>query len=298
MADRPGDTSFGSRLETVLRSRGRLCVGIDPHAHLLTQWGLEDTAAGVREFGLGVVAAAAGQVGIVKPQIAFFERHGSAGYEALEEVLAAARAAGLLIIADVKRGDLGSSLGAYADAWLTPGHPLESDAITISPYLGFGSIEPTLDRAEQFGKGVFVLAITSNPEAAGVQSATISSGDRKGSTVAASILADVDGWNARPGVARDSSAVLGSIGVVLGATVDFSHYGIGPWGGGAPATPVLAPGFGHQGAKPGDLRTIYGNRAATTIVSESRSILSAGPAGIAEAIGRAIAELSGSSGDG
>ncbi len=267
-------------------------MGIDPHAHLLAQWGLPDSAAGAREFGLRVVDAVAGRTGIVKPQIAFFERHGSSGYAALEEVLAAARAVGLLIIADVKRGDLGSSLDAYAEAWLSPGHPLESDAITINPYLGFGAVEGTLRRAERSGKGAFLLAVTSNPEAVALQSAVIASGDRRGLTVAAGILADVDGWNARAG------AELGSIGVVLGATMDLSGYGIGPAAAGSAATPVLAPGFGEQGAKIGRLRAVFGDRSSAVMVSESRSILSAGPAGIAGAIAAAAAELIGVFGNG
>ncbi len=279
--------SFGRRLGTVVQRRGRLCVGIDPHAHLLARWGLPDSAAGAREFGLRVVDAVAGRAGIVKPQIAFFERHGSAGYAALEEVLAAARAAGLLIIADVKRGDIGSSLDAYAEAWLSPGHPLESDAITINPYLGFGAVEDTLRRAERSGKGAFLLAVTSNPHALALQGAVIASGVRRGLTVAAGILADVDEWNARAGSGP------GSIGVVLGATMELSRFGIGPGVAGSAATPVLAPGFGAQGAKIGQLKTIFGERSSAVLVSESRSILSAGPGGIAAAIAARTAELTG-----
>jgi orotidine-5'-phosphate decarboxylase len=304
--------SFGRRLATAFAAQGHLCVGIDPHGYLLGEWKLLDDAGGVREFGLRVVDAAAGRVGIVKLQIAFFERHGSAGYAALEVVLAAARAAGLLVIADVKRGDLGSSIEAYGQAWLTPGHPLEADAITVSAYQGFGSIEALLRLAEQGGKGAFVLTATSNPEAAAIQTAAIGMDRHRGYTVAASILADVDAWNS-----QFSPGSMGSVGAVIGATVDLSRYGIQPYGvepygveadgiepdgikAGAEVssitasiTPILAPGFGHQGARIGDLRIIFGRRAAATIVSESRSILSAGPAGLAKAISRqanAVAE--------
>ncbi len=270
---------FGARLSAVFAASGRLCVGIDPHEFLLDAWGLPRSADGVREFGLRVVDAAAGRAGLVKPQVAFFERYGSAGYAALEEVLAAARAAGLLVIADAKRGDIGTSVDAYGAAWLTPGAPLEADALTVSPYLGVGALSSTFDLAHATGKGVFVLAATSNPEAAAVQ--------RLG--VAADIVEEVDEWNAehppRSAGGSGESAAIGTVGLVLGATVDLAGYGIPltpvP---GAPAAPVLAPGFGHQGAQLADVRRIFGGLAEATIVSESRSILSAGPAGVARVV--------------
>ena len=114
-------------------------------------------AEGAREFGLRCVDAAAGRIGIVKPQVAFYERHGAAGYAALEDVLRAARDAGLIVIADVKRGDIGSTVGAYGEAWLTPGSPLEADAMTVVAYQGVGSLEDPIGRARAYGKGLFVL---------------------------------------------------------------------------------------------------------------------------------------------
>lgn len=272
--------SFGTRLEQAFDGHGRLCVGIDPHPYLLGQWGLGDDAAGLRDFGLRVVEASAGRAGIVKPQVAFFERHGSAGFAALEEVIRAARAAGLLIIADAKRGDVGSSVEAYGQAWLTPGSPLEADAMTVSAFQGVGSIAAPLALAARHGKGLFVLAATSNPEAAAIQTAVIGSGARSGLTVAAGIVADVTDWNL-----ADPSARIASVGVVLGATVDFAAYGIdnAPAGAG-PGTPILAPGFGHQGARFDQVDAIYGAAASRTIVAASRSILSAGPSGLAAAI--------------
>src|SRR5580698_5701481 len=160
---------FGPRLLRVFGASGHLCVGIDPHPYLLAEWSLADSAKGLREFGLRVVEAAAGRAGIVKPQVAFFERHGSAGYEALERTLLAAREAGLLVIADAKRGDLGTSVEAYAQSWLTPGAPLEADAMTISAYQGVGSLAAPMILATEHGKGLFVLAATSNPEAFATQ---------------------------------------------------------------------------------------------------------------------------------
>ncbi|MDN6332860.1 MAG: orotidine-5'-phosphate decarboxylase, partial [Micrococcaceae bacterium] len=148
---------------------GPLCVGIDPHPGLLADWALTDDAAGVERFALSVVEALAGEVAMVKPQVALFERHGSAGMAALERTLAACSQAGLLSLADAKRGDIGSTMAAYADAWLRDGSPLAADAVTLSPYLGFGSLRPALEAAAASGRGIFVLALTSNPEGASVQ---------------------------------------------------------------------------------------------------------------------------------
>jgi orotidine-5'-phosphate decarboxylase len=270
--------SFGERLGATFSRYGQLCVGIDPHPYLLAEWGLTDSAVGLREFGMRVVDAAAGQAGIVKPQVAFFERHGSAGYLALEQVIAAARLAGLLVIADAKRGDLGTSVEAYAQAWLRPGSPLEADAMTMVAYQGTGSIAAPLAIAEEHGKGLFVLAATSNPEGAELQSARRADGR----TVAASIVEDVVGWNESHAGEPSDSGSLGSIGVVLGATVDFTHFEIEL--GSLTGTPILAPGFGHQGAEYSRLSELYGSAAASAVVSSSRSILSAGPEGIAAAI--------------
>jgi len=271
--------TFGQRLAGVFQASGRLCVGIDPHSYLLAEWDLPDTAAGVRDFGLRVVEAAHGRTGIVKPQVAFYERHGSAGYAALEDVLAAARAAGLLVIADAKRGDVGTSVEAYGQAWLTPGSPLEADAMTISAYQGTGSIAAPRDLAVAYGKGLFVLAATSNPEAAAVQTARLASSTK---SVAASIVDDVQDWNR-------GATPLGSVGVVIGATIDMRAYGIEP--SALAATPVLAPGFGHQGARLGDVATLFGAASAGVIVSSSRAVLGAGPKGIAAAIAAQNTEI-------
>ncbi|GAA4356751.1 orotidine-5'-phosphate decarboxylase [Microbacterium rhizosphaerae] len=260
---------FGARLAGVLAAHGPLCVGIDPHEALLEEWGLDASADGVREFGLRVVEAADGRVGIVKPQVSFFERHGSAGYAALEDVLAAARAAGLLVIADAKRGDIGSTMDAYARAWLTPGSSLEADALTVSPYLGVGALAGSFDVAAEHGKGLFVLAATSNPEGASLQAA--GAGDR---SVAAQVAGEVG--------ARNGGAHPGSFGLVVGATLDRAAFGLTDEL--LEGTPILAPGFGFQGARAEDLSSLFGAVAGSVVASESRSILSAGPGGLAARI--------------
>ncbi len=258
--------SFGERVRAAMAEHGQLCVGIDPHAHLLAEWGLDASAAGAREFGLRVVEAAAGQVAVVKPQVSFFERYGSAGFVALEAVLAAAREAGLLVIADAKRGDIGSTMDAYAGAWLAQGSPLEADALTVSPFLGVGALDGTFELARRHGKGVFVLAATSNPEALSLQRATHADGE----TVSADIVREVSERNLR----ATPDGQWGSLGFVIGGTVEWADAGLRPF---APTAPILGPGFGHQGAEPRHLRARFGDQAEAVIASESRSILAAGP---------------------
>lgn len=271
-------SGFGERVRAALRAHGPLCVGIDPHGALLSAWGLAQDAAGVREFGLRAVTAAASRVGAVKPQVSFFERFGSRGIAALEDVLAEARAAGLLVIADAKRGDIGSTMDDYARAWLTPGSPLEADAITVSPFLGVGALDGAFRIAGEHGKGLFVLAATSNPEAESLQRSTGSSG----ATVSAEVIREVSARNEAA-----SASAWGDCGFVIGATVDWNEAGIAPF---APVAPILAPGFGTQGATPADLPRRFGPMSEAVIASESRSILSAGPSGLAAAIEARAAE--------
>ncbi|BDV30574.1 orotidine-5'-phosphate decarboxylase [Microbacterium terricola] len=270
---------FGTRLRARLDEFGPLCVGIDPHEHLLAEWGMDASAAGVREFGLRVVEAAAGRVAVVKPQVSFFERFGSAGFAALEEILAAARAADLLVVADAKRGDIGTTMDGYAAAWLTPGAPLEADALTVSPYLGPDSLRGTIAHAMRAGKGLFVLAATSNPEGFGLQSAEVTIAEaQRGQTVADWVTHGVAWANGRAAFGEG----LGSIGLVVGATVD--REAVGLTDAALRGAPILAPGFGAQGARPADLARIFGSHAPNVLASESRSILSAGPDGLVDAI--------------
>jgi orotidine-5'-phosphate decarboxylase len=270
-------TTFGQRLTGALDAHGALCVGIDPHEALLKAWGMDADAAGAREFGLRVVDASVGRVGIVKPQVAFFERYGSKGFAALEDVLAAARDAGLLVIADAKRGDIGTTMEGYASAWLEPGSPLEADAVTLSPYLGPDSLDKTLKTALRHRKGAFVLAATSNPEAAVVQQALVDDdAPVEGQRVAERVARDVGSMNmGLPGA-------LGSIGVVVGATVDRKAFGLTDMV--LAGTPILAPGFGAQGADPADIPRLFGYVAMNVIANESRSILAVGPDRLADRI--------------
>ena len=175
--------AFGARLHDAMAAHGPLCVGIDPHRALVESWGLSYDVAGLERFALTCVEAFAGRVAAVKPQSAFFEVFGSRGLAVLERVLTDLREAGTLTILDAKRGDIGSTMGAYAEAYLGPDAVAPPDALTVSPYLGYESLRPAIDLAEQTGRGLFVLALTSNPEGATVQHAV-----RDGRSVAASVV--------------------------------------------------------------------------------------------------------------
>ena len=248
---------FGQRLADAVSARGPLCPGIDPHPELLRAWGLTTDASGLAAF-CDICVAAFADFAIVKPQVAFFEAYGSAGFAVLEHTIAALRDAGVLVLADAKRGDIGSTMAAYAAAWAGDS-PLAADAVTASPYLGFGSLQPLLDTAAEHGRGVFVLAATSNPEGASVQRAV--AGAR---TVAQSIVDSVSEVN------HAANDAMGSVGVVVGATVteppDLSTLG----------GPVLVPGVGAQGGRPEALGGLGG--AKTLLPAVSREVLRAGPA--------------------
>lgn len=267
---------FGARLRRAMDTRGPLCVGIDPHAALLAAWGLGDDIAGLERFTRTVVDALAGQVAVLKPQSAFFERFGSRGIAVLERAVADARAAGALVLMDVKRGDIGSTMAAYASAYLEPGSPLFSDAVTVSPYLGFGSLRPALDAARAAGSGVFVLALTSNPEGAEVQRATGAGGAPLAQVMLDHIAAENRG--ARP---------LGSVGAVVGATVGEAGVDLAVNG------PLLAPGLGAQGATAADLPKVFGAVVRDVVPSVSRSVLKHGPseAALRQAAGRETEQL-------
>lgn len=246
---------FGARLADAVSARGPLCPGMDPHPELLSAWGLSVDADGLRRFCDICVEAFAG-FAIVKPQVAFFEAHGAAGFAVLEATIAALQAAGVLVLADAKRGDIGSTMAAYAQAWAGDS-PLAADAVTASPYLGFGSLQPLLDVAEAHGRGVFVLAATSNPEGASVQRA-----DAGGRTVAQSIV---------DAAAERNADAPGSVGVVVGATLSDPPH-VGALGG-----PVLVPGVGAQGGRPDALGGFAGARPGQLLPAVSREILREGP---------------------
>jgi orotidine-5'-phosphate decarboxylase len=271
---------FGARLAAAMDSRGPLCVGIDPHPMLLAAWDLPVTPSGLERFAMTTLEALADRVAVLKPQSAFFEAFGSAGVAVLEKVLAAGRAAGALMLLDAKRGDIGSTMAAYGAAYLNDGSPLAADALTVSPFLGFGSLKPAIDAATASGRGLFVLCRTSNPEGASIHLAR-SSGPQTGVTLAAQIASAAADLNA-------GAEPMGSIGLVVGATVTDVSADLAAVNG-----PLLAPGVGAQGATAADLARVFGPARANVLPTASRSILSAGPslAGLRDAAARTVDEV-------
>lgn len=271
--------NFGNRLVEAGERYGRLCVGIDPHEALLDAWGLSPNVDGLREFSLRCVEAFAGHVALIKPQVAFYERFGSAGFAVLEETLSQLRESDSLVVADAKRGDIGSTMEGYALAWLDDNSPLCCDAVTLTPYLGVGSLAPAIELAGREGRGVFVMSANSNPEAEGFQSQTLS---ESGVSVAQQMVDECAGYNVdkraqsgESGSADGNVGHVGHVGVVVGATVK------NPPRLNALNAPVLMPGVGAQGATMEDVARIAGDQAHLVFPNVSRSVLSSGP-GIAE----------------
>jgi orotidine-5'-phosphate decarboxylase len=268
--------SFGQRLQKVFASRGQLCVGLDPSTEQLHCWELPVSAAGAEQFCTQIIDACHESIGILKPQISFFEQFGSAGFAALERVLVRASAEGFLVIADAKRGDIGSTMDGYARAWLASNSPFLSDALTVSPFLGPQSLNETAECALQNSKGLFVLSATSNAEAMGLQAALISPGQ----SVARNIASFASGFNQAP---------LGSIGVVIGARTNLKVMGIDA--SYLSNTPILAPGFGAQGAKLSEARSLFGELAPSVIFTVSRSVAGKSPNGLKNRVLEAKNEL-------
>jgi orotidine-5'-phosphate decarboxylase len=275
-------TSFGDRLSDSWQRFGHLCVGIDPHDYLLDIWELDHSAAGAREFSLRVLDACVGVAGVIKPQVSFFERFGSSGFSALETLLARARDAEVLVIADAKRGDIGSTMDGYASAWLSPDSGLLSDALTVAPYLGVASLEGMVEVAEANERGLFVLGVTSNPEAVTIQSARLTD---SAESVSAHVIRAVREL-ARADTSPDA---VSSVGVVIGARTDLGAYGLSD--ADLQGMPILAPGFGVQGASVRDARSRFGKASSTLIVAQSRSILESGRDGVADAVRREANEI-------
>lgn len=259
MTEQPG---FGARAVAAMDRHGPLCLGLDPSAELLGAWGLPDDATGLRRFCEVALGTVGGTVAAVKPQSAFFERHGAAGVQVLQEVLQELSALGTLSVLDAKRGDIGSTMDAYAQAYLSETAPMAADAVTVSPYLGYGSLAPAVDLARETGRGVFVLALTSNPEGREVQHV----GDPP---VAVSIVDRATAEN-------DGAKPAGHVGLVVGATV-----GSAPADLGIDLAAVngilLTPGVGAQGGTPADLARTFEAASRRVLAPVSRELLRHGP---------------------
>ena len=263
-------------LEAAFSSKGQLCVGIDPHEDILLDNGFEISASGVYEFSMKMLDQLEDTVSIVKPQVSFFERFGAEGFSTLEKVLESAKDRGLLVIADAKRGDIGSTMEAYAQAWLGKSAPFVCDALTVNPYLGVGALAPAASIASERGKGMYVLAATSNPEGVLLQSSGQVS-------VAEQVANEVAALNS---AIASSNSRFGSIGLVIGATVPLAKLGLAKINEDKTAlrTTILAPGFGYQGAKLEDAKSIFGALSGDVLYSISRSALRDGILGVKMAV--------------
>lgn len=266
-------TPFFDRLESQRRAkRSTLCVGIDPRLDQLPALVREaahgDTERALLRFGTEVLELTAPYAACFKVQIAFFEAHGLAGLRAYVGVLTEARRRGLLVIADVKRGDIGTTAEAYAQGHLRPGGDLEADALTLNPWMGRDALEPFLQEAAAAGKGVYVLVRTSNPGAADLQDLAVRAGAGDAETRVHERAADLV---AALGAASVSPATgLSAVGAVVGAT--------GPAASAAlrrrlPSTPFLVPGYGAQGATARDVAVCYRADGSGAVVNASRSIV-------------------------
>lgn len=254
--------TFGVRLQERLRELGPLCVGVDPSSGLLDAWNRPDSVEGLEFCALAVLEAVTGVAAVIKPQVAFFERFGSAGYRVLERLIRDAHDAELLVVADAKRGDVDWTNEGYAQAWLRDESPLAVDAVTMSPYLGVAALWPLFDAAAASGRGVFVVAATSNSEGRSLQEARTFEQER----VQEMVLRSVAEMNQ-----RDEG--LGSFGVVLGATRDAPDFDLATMRG-----PYLVPGLGAQGADVKDVGRLFERcEQGTVLVNVARAILFAGP---------------------
>lgn len=256
-------TDFCTRLRARINEHSPLCVGIDPSRAILAECGLPDSAQGALEFGRRLLQAAEYKLAIVKPQAAYFERFGSSGIRALEELTAEARSKELLVLLDAKRGDIDTTGEAYAEAFFSPASSLRVDAVTLNPFLGLEALEKAIAFAVRNDGGVFVVVRSSNPEGEAIQTAR----HADGRTVAEAFCEKITGLNRR--LVADSP---GPIGAVVGATCRDAAATVAA----LPASYVLAPGVGAQGATLRDVRTRMSQVRGRVLPSISRAALANG----------------------
>lgn len=255
--------TFAERLQQKIREHSPLCVGVDPSAALLKSCGLPDSAEGALEFGRRVLEAADFRIGVLKPQSAFFERFGSSGLRALEELVRYARAREVLVLLDGKRGDIDTTAAAYAEGYFSATTSLRVDAITTHCYLGLAALEPFFAAAVAAEGGVFVVVRSSNPEGRALQTARLASGE----TVAQGLCREITARNQ-----RHLAQELGPIGAVVGATCEDAEATVAA----LPHSFVLAPGVGAQGATMRDVLARMPSGRGRVLPNVSRAILANG----------------------
>jgi orotidine-5'-phosphate decarboxylase len=255
--------TFASRFAKVRSDLGPLVWGLDPSGAVLRAWELGDDPGGLDRFADIVLEAAVGTVGLVKPQSAFFERHGWRGFRTLSRLIADARSSGLLVILDVKRGDVGSTNDAYAQAYLGAGAPLEADAITVHPYLGLAAMDAFVAGADEAGSCLLVVTRSSNPEGRAVQSAR----EHSGRQVDEGLLQEIGKLNQTlaPGQIGPVGAVVSPVRIEPGLDLADAQ------------ALFLAPGIGAQGITSQDVAEVFAACPDRVMPSASRSLLAAGP---------------------
>lgn len=272
MSTTPG---FGDRLARAVAAReSQVVLGLDPDPARIGEG-----AAPASEFCTRVIMAAAPACVAVKPQLAWFERLGSAGWDVLERVATLAAEQGLLVIADAKRGDVDVTSGAYADALVRA----PFDAVTVNPLLGTDAVTPFVTAARATGRGLFVLVRTSNPGAGDLQDLRLADGSPWYEAVARLVAV----W----GAAGVGSSGMSDVGAVVGATAPHHLAVLREL---MPHQPFLIPGVGAQGGRPEDLGAAFAGTRAAAVVAASRSILyAADPRVAAEALRAQLWDVSG-----
>jgi orotidine-5'-phosphate decarboxylase len=256
---------FATRFHNVADTISPFCLGVDPSTALLDAASLPDDCQGVRSFYERLLQASDGLNSVIKPQIAYFERFGADGLLELKRLVDMAREKGLLVIMDAKRGDIDSTCAAYAQAYLGPKSYFNADALTVNAYMGFGSLLPILDVAAEYGKGIFVVLMSSNPEGAPIQTALVQDAE---TTVAGFLAEQIAAFNL-----RKEQKVIGG---VLGATIgDRLADMVARMDNGL----ILAPGIGHQGATFADLEVAFSEARRTLVPTMARGIVREGFSG-------------------
>lgn len=263
-------TSFPARLQRQILEHGPLCVGIDPSAALLQHAGLPDSPQGAFELGRRVLEAVHFGIALLKPQSAFFERFGSGGLQALEELVRLARGHGVLVLLDGKRGDIDSTAAAYAEGYFSASTSLRVDAVTTQPYMGLGALDSFLDIAFKAEGGVFVVVRSSNPQGEALQRARLASG----ASVAQGLCMEITARNQRWRESREGEAQRcpGPLGAVVGATCDDAE----EMAAAMPHSFILAPGVGAQGATMRDVLRRMPAARGRVLPNVSRAILANG----------------------
>lgn len=255
-------STFAARLQQKILEHSPLCVGVDPSAALLKSCDLPNTPEGAFEFGKRVLEAADYRISLLKPQSAFFERFGSAGLKAVEELTTLARSREVLVLLDGKRGDIDTTGAAYAEGYFSTTTTLRVDAVTTHVYLGLAALDPFLDIAARAEGGVFVVVRSSNPEGRELQTARMANGE----TVAQNLCREITLRNRKQGEG------LQYIGAVVGATCDDAAATVDA----LPQSFILAPGVGAQGATIQDVLKRMPSARGRVLPNVSRAILANG----------------------